>query len=539
MGDWSFADVWEAVADALPDIPAVVQGERIVRWSEFDSRADGIAEVLLGVGLRRQDKVAQYLYNCPEYLETVFGSLKASLVPVNTNYRYVEDELAYLWDNADVAAVVFDSDFTDRVAVVRARVPGVRLWVCVGDCCPAWAVPYEEAAQAATARVFPPWGRSGDDLYLLYTGGTTGLPKGVMWRVDDLFALLNAVTVGVSYPYECGLASVKAALEEVALPRPVGLPASPLMHGAGAFTAFNILSGAGTVVLLSGRAFDAEGLLDTIERERVGLVALIGDAFAKPLLQALDAAPGRWDLSSLEAIGSSGVMWSEETKRGLLRHHPGMQLVDAFASSEAPGMGVSVSGGGAASDTAAFVPGSSARVLDDRGLDVVPGSGTVGRVAVTGVLPIGYYKDAEKTAATFMEIDGIRYSMPGDYATVEENGCLRLLGRGSLCVNTGGEKVFPEEVEQVLKQHDSIFDAVVVGIPDERLGEAVAAVVQPEPGVSVDEEDIRSHVKQRLASYKAPRHILVVETLGRAPNGKADYVGLRRLALDGFSTRSP
>ena len=516
---WNFAEVWEAIARAIPDEPAVVQGTVRRSWADLDRRADGIAACLLDAGLGRQDKVAQYLYNGPEYLESVFAAFKAALVPVNTNYRYLDDELVYLWDNADVAAVVFDTAFTERVEAVRHRVPAVRTWIGVGPECPGWGVPYEEAAASASGRVEPGWGRSPEDLYLLYTGGTTGLPKGVMWRVDDVFSLLNA-TAAVSYP---DMASVPSMVRDGGL---VGLPASPLMHGSAAFTAFSILDCGGPVVLLEGRGFDAEELVAVIERERVSFVGLVGDAFAKPLLDVLDRSPGKWDISSLEVIVSSGVMWSETTKEGLLRHRPGLQLVDAFASSEAPAMGVSVAG----ARTASFELGEHARVIDEAGSDVVPGSGAVGRVAVGGRLPLGYYKDEEKTAATFAVIDGTRYSIPGDFATVEADGTLRLLGRGSLCINSGGEKVFPEEVEEALKEHGCVTDAVVVGVDDDRLGQAVAAVVSLQPGGGlVGEAALIAHVKERLASYKAPKRIVFVDDVGRAPNGKADYERMRAL----------
>jgi fatty-acyl-CoA synthase len=303
------------------------------------------------------------------------------------------------------------------------------------------------------------------------------------------------------------------------------------MHGTGALTSFGAFDAGGSVVTLTGTSFDVVELLDTVERERVNTVAIVGDAFARPILAALDAEPGRWDLSSLVLMVSSGVMWSEATKQGLLRHHPGLLLVDTFASSEALGIGASVSSGAGTSRTAAFVLGERTRVVDDDGRDVVPGSGVVGRVAVKGRTPIGYYKDPAKTAATFLVIDGERYSVPGDHATVDADGTLRLLGRGSVCINTGGEKVFPEEVEEVLKTHPAVRDAVAVGVPDDRFGEVVAAVVEPAAGAAVHEGDVIDHVRDRLAAYKAPRRVVVVDAIGRAPNGKVDYRRLRALVV--------
>ena len=533
MPGWTFADVWETVATLLPDAPALIHGHRRVTWAEFDQRADGVAHALLNLGPARQDKVAQYLYNTPEYTESVFATFKAGLVPVNTNYRYADDELLYLWDNADAIAVVFNGTFTERIDGLRAKLPKVKGWLWVDDGtgpCPDWAIDYETAAKAGATegKAVPPWGRDGDDIYMLYTGGTTGMPKGVMWRQDDIFGSLNSASLVARYPAEPDFDAVRAA---ITTPGQAHIPVCPLMHGTGAFTSFNALNTGGCVVTLEGRNFRAEELLDAIERNGVNTMAIVGDAFAKPLLRALDANPGKWDISSLVMVVSSGVMWSETTKQGLLKHHPGMILVDAFSSSEALGMGNSVSTAGGTSKTAKFALGDNARVITDDGRDVVPGSGETGRVAVKGRTPVGYYKDPEKSAATFLTIDGERYSVPGDYATVEADGTLKLLGRGSVCINTGGEKVYPEEVEEVLKEHASVRDAVAVGIPDEKWGEAIVAMVEPPPDVTVDESAVIAHVKSRLAAYKAPKRVLTVETIGRAPNGKVDYKILRAEAI--------
>ena len=533
MAGWNFADVWEAIAEVLPDAPAQVQGDRRLTWSDFDTRADGVGRWLLDLGVERQDKVAHYLYNCPEYLESMFGMFKAGLVPVNTNYRYADEELMYLWDNADAVAVVFHGAFADRIETLRHKLPAVRGWLWVDDGsgpCPDWATPYDTVATTKPGRVRAAWGRDGDDIYMLYTGGTTGMPKGVMWRQDDIFFTLNAAAMGVRHPEQPDLDAVRTA---VVAPGMVALPACPLMHGTGAFTSFGVLDTGGSIVTLVGRTFEAEEFLDTVQAEKVNAVAIVGDAFAKPILRALDANPGRWDLSSLVAITSSGVMWSEETKQGLLKHHPGMLLADAFSSSEALGMGTSVSTAGGTTSTAKFALGETTRVITEDGRDVTPGSDEVGRVAIKGRgrVPIGYYKDADKTARTFLVIDGERYSVPGDYASVDADGTLKILGRGSVCINTGGEKVYPEEVEEVLKTHPSVRDAVVVGIPDEKWGEAITAMVEPHPGGKVDEAELVTHVKSRLAAYKAPKRVLTVDTMGRAPNGKVDYKRLRDEAI--------
>jgi acyl-CoA synthetase (AMP-forming)/AMP-acid ligase II len=388
-------------------------------------------------------------------------------------------------------------------------------------------VPYERAASARGERVRPAWGRSGDDLYLLYTGGTTGMPKGVMWRQDDIFVSLDAPSRR-PLPDEPHLDALRA---KVVKPGPAAVPAAPLMHGTGAFNAFNILQVAGSIVTLAGRSFDAVELLDTVEKEHIRSVSIVGDAFAKPILRALDAEPDRWDVSSLKVMVSSGVMWSAETKQGLLRHMPQLTMLDTLGSSEAIGMATATTTAGSGAETARFQLNAFTRVLDDDGRDVVPGSGQRGRVALRGRTPLGYYKDPDKSAATFVTVDGVRYSIPGDFAEVDADGTVKLIGRGSVCINTGGEKVYPEEVEEVLKQHPDVADAVVVGVPDERFGEAVTAMVEPAAGATLREADLIAHVKAHLSHFKAPKHVYGVDTIGRAPNGKVDYRRLKAQAV--------
>ena len=529
MGNWNYADIWERVADHLPDATALVHGDRRLTWAEVDRRADGIARHLLDAGLERQQAVAQYLYNSPEYPESMFAAFKASFVPVNTNYRYTAEELTYLWDNADAGAVVFHGTFSDRVDSIRGALPKVRSWLWVDDgsgACPEWATPYEDAAATATGRVRGPWGRSGDDLNMLYTGGTTGMPKGVMWRQDDLVVVLSAA-LAAAFPDDGSVDDLTFAA-----PGPSFVPACPQMHGTGNFPGLSVWCTGGSIVTLAERTFDPVELLDTIEREGVNLLSMVGDAFGKPILRALDTNPGRWNLASLVGITSSGVMWSEEVKQGLLGHHPNMVLNDAFSSSEALGMGSSTSGAGATVKTARFQLGEHCIVIDDDGNRLQPGGRPQGRLAVGGRQPVGYYKDPEKTARTFLMIEAKRYSCPGDFAIVEDDGSITLLGRGSVCINTGGEKVFPEEVEETLKTHPSVLDAVAVGVPDEKFGEAVTAVVEARDGGAIDPGALIAHVKQTLAGYKAPKHVVVVETIGRAPNGKVDYKRLKGHAVD-------
>jgi fatty-acyl-CoA synthase len=534
MTNWNYGDVWETVADVQPDAIAITQGSRNLRWDEFDRGADGIAQFLLDLGVVQQDKVAIYLYNCPEYLQATFAAVKIGLVPVNTNYRYGDDELSYLWENADAVAVVFHGAFVDRIEGILGRVPRVRGWLWVDDGsgpCPDWATPYEDAAKSAGGRTAAPWGRSGDDLFMLYTGGTTGMPKGVMWRQDDLFARLIASGVR-AYDVEGGIPGLRQKLE--AGPSEITLmPACPLMHGTGSFTANTTLSEGGRVCLLESRTYDPVELLDTVQREKVNGLVIVGDPFSRPLLSALDAQPGHWDLSSLAMVVSSGAMWSESIKQELLGHHAGMLLVDAFSSSEALGMGMSVSGAGNAAATASFTLGPDVKVLTEDGREVSAGSEEIGVLALGGRNPLGYYKDEAKSDRTFKVIDGVRYSIPGDFAQVGTDGTIHLLGRGSVCINSGGEKIFPEEVEEALKTHDAVGDAVVVGIPHPTYGEQIVAVVEATHGADVPAEaELIGHVKDRLASYKAPRRVRVVPTIGRAPNGKVDYTRHRAESIE-------
>jgi len=536
VSGWNFADVWEAVAETLPSAIATSHGGQHHTWSELERRSDAIAAWLLAHGVARGRSFAQYLYSCPGYIESVFASFKLGIAPVNTNYRYGAEELVYLWDNADAAAVVFHATFSDLIDGIRPQLPGIGQWLWVDDGsgpCPDWATSYDQVvASAATSHTRAPWGRSPDDLLLLYTGGTTGMPKGVMWRQDDVFALTNT-TAPVRYPEEGGLDDVRSMLVR---PGPSHVPCAPLMHGTGLFTSMAMLDSGGSIVTLTGRSFSAVELLDTVSSERVRSLAIVGDAFAKPILAALDAEPDRWDISSLKVVASSGVMWSSATKEGLLRHNPKIVLVDTLGSSEAISMASSVATSSSVGDeapaTAAFTLGPVTRVITEDGRDVVPGSGETGMVAFAGRVPLGYYKDEEKSARTFRVIDGRRWSVPGDFATVEADGSLHLLGRGSQCINTGGEKVYPEEVEEAIKTHPSILDAVCVGVADERFGEAIVALVEPRPGAHVDAPDIIAHVKAVLAAFKAPKRVFSIPSVGRAANGKVDYTALRQQAVE-------
>ena len=517
--EWTFADVWETVADTIPDRLALIHGDRRISWRDFDCRAQGVATALLKIGLRPQDKVALYLHNAPAYLESAFAAVKARLVPVNTNYRYTGDELVQLWTDADAAAVIFHGAFTPQVEAVRPRCPGVKAWLFVGDgetTCPSWATPFEAAASAASGRTGAVPGRSGDDQILIYTGGTTGLPRGVMWRQHDLFLASN--TTGD--PDVADYAHVRRRLDGAALP--VGLPAAPLMHGTGFVFAATILNRGGTVVTLPGTSFDVTALLDTIVREDVTDLCIVGDAFCRPMVEALERESGRWDLQRLKVVSSSGMAWSDGVKQRLLVHAPGALLIDFLSASEASGMGRALTSTKRTEGGSRFQLGKNACVIDEDGRPLEKGNGIPGRLAVRGHIPLGYYKDPVKTAATFPVIGGIRYAVPGDLATIDADGAITLLGRGSTCINTGGEKVFPEEVEDAIKSFPHVADAVVVGVPHERFGQMVVGAVEMADGAVFDEAALSDHLRGRLAGHKVPRAMMPVSSIGRGPNGKAD-----------------
>jgi len=519
---WNIADVLEAVAAEVPESPAVISGGRRLTWAEFDARAERLAAYLVSHGLQRQDKVVQYLRNCPEYIESMFAALKASLVPVNTNYRYRPAELSYLWRDAEARAVVFGSSFTATIEQMRDQVPDIKVWLWVdeGDGeCPPWAQPYEQAA--TTPVPARRWTRDGDDLVLLYTGGTTGMPKGVMWRQDDLFVVLGNAANG-KYPDQADLGFARSRVARTGRRH---LTAAPLMHGAGCFTCIPIMARGGAVVLLEQPSFDPVELLNTVEREAVHSVSWVGDVFAGPVVEALDREPGRWRLSSWSVVTSGGVLFSDELKRRLLEFVPGLLIADVYGSSEAVAAARSVSTGrGGTTSPGVFTRTATVRVVREDGGDVGPGE--VGMVAYGGRQPLGYYRDEGKTAASFRVIGGDRFLLTGDFATVDAEGLITVLGRGSSCINTGGEKVFPEEVEEVLKRHPAVRDVVVLGLPDQRLGEQVAAVVEVTPGHQLDVGGLTVFARSVLAGYKMPRQFRTGKVV-RGPNGKVDHQAAR------------
>ena len=528
---WNLADLFDLVAETAPERVAVAHGaDGVARtWREFAARTNALARHL-GRSHAAGDKLAIYSYNRPEFVEALAGAMKARLVPVNVNYRYREDELVYLFDNSDATAVVYEAAFADRVAKIRDRLPGVREWIELagadGSGGNAFAVPYEETTRGDGARLDV--ARSPEDLVFLYTGGTTGMPKGVMWTQGAIFEALGGggiAALGEKPSRDAEEQRARIAREGTALRL---LPACPLMHGTGQFTAFNALAGGGAIVTCDGQQLDPVALWATASARGTQAIAIVGDAFAKPMLRALDEDPGRFDLSQVRLIVSSGVLWSPAVKQGLLRHVPHAVLMDSFGSSEAMGFGTELTTKDATVQLGRFRLGPDCKVFAPDGREVAPGSGEAGFVARSGPIPLGYYKDEKKTAETFRTYQDRRWSIPGDFCTVEADGTLTLHGRGSVCINTGGEKVYSEEVEETLKLHPAVRDAVVVGVPDEKWGEAVTALVEPEPGRSPDEAELRGFVRERLAGYKVPKRVVFAPSVGRSPSGKADYKAAKK-----------
>jgi 3-oxocholest-4-en-26-oate---CoA ligase len=531
MQAWNYGDILDAIdATVAPDRIALIHGDQVIRWRDFSRRTNNLARALVENGARPGDKIAFYMRNCPQYSEGIAAAFKARLTHVNVNYRYVDQELIYLLDNADAAVVVYGTEFAPRVAAIRAQLPKVRQWIEVAESSTGAndSIDYEALAGVGDGR---PLGiqRTGDDMLFLYTGGTTGMPKGVMWRHDDLWKGTGAggnPRIGVPPSPDLDSYIRRLATETP----PVNLPLPPMMHGTGLLSAVGAMTHAGTCVTLANRSFDPDEALSAIERHRVTAATIVGDAFARPMVEALDRSPGKYGISSLRFVTSSGVMWTKEVKAGLLRHNPELTLIDGFASSEALGLGSSVMTATQTIEVASFTLGPTCKVFTEDYREVAPGSGEAGMVGVCGALPMGYYKDEAKTAKTFPVIDGVRYSIPGDWVRVEADGKLTLLGRGSNCINTAGEKVYPEEVEEALKAHATVADALVVGIPDPKWGQAITAVVQLHRGHALDERAIIDFVRDRIAAYKVPKRILAKPDLERAPNGKADYKHIREYA---------
>jgi fatty-acyl-CoA synthase len=522
---WNFGDLIDIVADAASArAPAFIHDGVVTYWPEAKRRMATLARGMIAHGASAGDKVAFYLRNGSAYGEMSGACFLGSLTHANVNYRYNAGEVFYVVDNADAAVLVYDAAFRPIVEEIRPRLPKVRLFIEVGgDPSPDdFALDYERMATARDAAADLP-ARTPDNQVMAYTGGTTGMPKGVVFRQGELAPYLWRIS-NVFGP------NIPDSREEIAnLIRAQGdgakryLIACPQMHATGYWvTMWSLLTG-GCVVTVSGASLDPEAIWRAAVRDRANHLTIVGDPFARPLVAALDAAPGRFDLSAITGIGSSGAMWSAEIKRRLLHHLPQAVLFDAMSSTEAMGAASALTTDADTPKTAGFTPGPDTIVIDEHDAPMAPGTGEVGRLAVGGMQPIGYYKDPEKTARAFRIINGIRYAIPGDHARLEADGSITLLGRGSNCINTGGEKVFPEEVEEALKTHPAVEDALVIGLPDPKWGQAVTGIVTVAFDQVFDEAALRAHVRDCLAAYKVPKRILVSPAPMRGANGKAAY----------------
>jgi acyl-CoA synthetase (AMP-forming)/AMP-acid ligase II len=537
-----FATVWESIADAIPDSPAITNADVTRSWAEYDDRGARFAQALTDAGLGPDSKVGLYMYNSNEYLESQFGVFKMRGVAINVNYRYLDEELWYLLDNSDSEAIIFHSSLADRVARVVDRLPNLKLLVMVDDGPDASGsvaeVPGAQAFEHVIAGNEPMERieRREDDIYMLYTGGTTGMPKGVMYAVGGLCTgLVNSgfPLLGLEIPETADqiAPSVKTLVE--AGGQYTSVPCAPVMHGTGCWLGWFIpMVGGAHIVTLTNRSLDAHEVLNVVERHQVNGLTIVGDSFAKPLVRALDEGKpdgSKYDMSSIKMMNSSGVMWTTEVKNDLIDRVEQVVLIDAMGSTEGS-MGSQMMAKGLQAETARFTKGPLAKVFNEHDEEVAPGSGEVGMVAAGGNVPLGYFKDEAKSARTFRVINGERFSFPGDFATVEEDGTLILLGRGSQVINTGGEKVFPEEVEEAVKRVDGVLDCLVVGVPDEKFGNAVTAVASLIDGASVESSAIIASVKIELAGFKAPKSVIFVDQVPRAPNGKANYKAAKEIA---------
>jgi acyl-CoA synthetase (AMP-forming)/AMP-acid ligase II len=524
-----FATVWERVADSVPERIAMIHGQQRRTWDDYDDRAARLASAFASLGLRSGSTIGLYLFNAPEYLECQFAALKMGAVPFNVSYRYLTDEVEYLLRDADAEALVFHTSLSERIDSLQQRLPHLRLiGVDDGGRCLDASLRLEDLVASSVRQ--PRTDRGEDGLYLLYTGGTTGRPKGVRFRIGDLsrsFAAAGFGLYGLRVPSDSREIPAIVTEGEKRGALPTVLPACPLMHGAGMWMgAMAPHQAGGTVVTVPQRSYDGHAILRAIDQAQVTQLVLVGDAMSRPLIRAYDdakAVGSPYTLGSLQRIVSSGAMWSAATKQKLLDRIPEVVLIDALGSSETS-VGVAVASKIQPPATAKFTlhPGT---VLFDENDDIVPaGSGRAGIAAAASNVPLGYLNVHSESLRTFRTIDGTRYAFSGDWIRAETDGTFTLLGRGSQCINSGGEKVYPEEVEEVIKSVDGVDDCLIVGVPDEELGQIVAALVQTNAGAGVTDYLIMERVAERLASYKKPRSIAYLELLPRTPSGKPDYV---------------
>ena len=519
----NLATLYDAVAGVVPDRPAVSCGDTTRTYAELGRRSDQVAAALVEAGIEPGQHVGVYLLNSVEYVEAMLGCLKARAVPININYRYTEHELLHLFQDAELHGVVVEAAYAPHVAAL-AEQTSLRSVLVVDDAtgtpAPAWpdtlrVADYETALAAHEGEPRPDRALSADDLFVIYTGGTTGMPKGVVWRHEDFF---HAALRGGN-PYGDPYGSVEEVVAAAEAGRALTyLISMPLMHGAASYTLFMGLLGGAHMVLL--RTYDPEEMLRLIERHRVQIAAVVGDAQVRPFVDALREHRDEHDLSSLFVVGSGGAILSASTQAALLELLPHIMVRNSFGASESGSDGTITLG---PDGLMRLAPNPAVRVVDDRHCEVEPGSGEFGRLARSGHVPLAYFNDPDKTAATFPVIDGVRWVVLGDLAQVEADGTIVVHGRGSGCINSGGEKIFPEEVEQALKAHPAVMDVLVVGMPDERFGQRVGAVVELREGHEADQEALREHCRSVLAGYKVPARIEFVDDVVRSPSGKADY----------------
>lgn len=519
----NIADLAEHAIDAVPDRVALICGDEKLTYAQLEEKANRLAHYLIDQGVKKDDKVGLYCRNRIEIVIAMLGIVKAGAIIVNVNYRYVEGELRYLFDNSDMVALVHERQYSDRVANVLPDTPNVKTILVVEDGSDndyqryGGVEFYAAIAQGSPERDFGE--RSADDIYLLYTGGTTGFPKGVMWRHEDVYRVLLGGTdfaTGEFVKDEYDLAKGAAAN-----PPMINYPVPPMIHGATQSATWRSIFSGQTTVLAP--EFNAEEVWRTIHDHKVNMLFFTGDAMARPLLDALDKK-NDYDLSSLFMLGSTAALFSPSIKERLLELLPNRIITDSIGSSETGFGGTSIVAKGAPHSGGPRVTiDHRTVVLDEDGNEVKPGSGVRGFIAKKGNIPVGYYKDEKKTAETFKTINGVRYAIPGDWALVEEDGTVTMLGRGSVSINSGGEKIYPEEVEAALKGHPDVFDALVVGVPDPRYGQHVAAVVQARPGTRPTLAELDRFVRSEIAGYKVPRSLWLVDEVKRSPAGKPDY----------------
>jgi acyl-CoA synthetase (AMP-forming)/AMP-acid ligase II len=512
--DFHLADLFEHAVDHFAEREYLVCDGKRRTYAQMEERANRLAHHLLSAGVGAGDHVGIYALNSVEWVETIWACFKIRAVWININYRYVEDELRYLFENADLKALLYQREYHDRVEAVRSHLPLLEHTLVFDD------GSYDAAlAESSPERDFAP--RSADDHYILYTGGTTGMPKGVIWRHEDVFFTLGG---GTDIMTGERVQRPEDVVQKGLAGNPMtSMPIAPLMHGASQWGTMSAAFTGNRVVLVP--TFEAKAVWRLVEAEKVNMMMITGDAMARPLIEAFDEPGFEPDTSSLFAISSTAALFSPSVKDRFFEHFPNLILTDAIGASETGGQGVTMVKQGETAmkggPTVKVTPGT--QVLDDQWKPVAPGSGEVGKLARTGNIPLGYYKDPVKTAETFVTVDGVRWSMPGDFATVEADGTVTLLGRGSQSINSGGEKIYPEEVETAVKSHPDVYDAVVVGVPDERWGSRVACVVQPRPGATPTLESIQAHCRTVIAGYKVPRQLELVDAVVRSPSGKPDY----------------